>query len=178
MKKLLIVAFSILLFGCNPNENESVIVGIYSDNLQVFKIEPNLVMPYTPFNIDSLDLNADNKYDILFRKSFSPLSTGVIPATYIDISEGLQIVLSEINNYPDSLNIGVVLNDDLKWTQSASNSLVLASHANRSLSNPIGNYLYVHDKFLGFKMNQKYGWIKLDNAIAGDLVVKEIVISK
>jgi hypothetical protein len=178
MNKLLIVALLPWIFGCNPNENESVIVGIYSENLQVFKIEPNLVMPYTPFNYDSLDLNADNKYDILFRKSFSPLSTGVIPATYIDISEGLQIVLSEINNYPDSLNVGVVLNDDLKWTQSASNSLVLASNANRSLSNPIGNYLYVHDKFLGFKLNQKYGWIKLDNAIAGDLVVKEIVISK
>ena len=178
MKKLLLVAFLPWLFGCNPNENESVVVGIYSDNLQVFKIEPNLVMPNTPFNYDSLDLNADNEYDIFFNKSFSPLSTGVVPATYLGISDGLQIVLSEINNYPDSLNVGVLLNDELKWTQSSSNSLVLASHANRSLSNPIGNYLYVHDKYLGFKLDQKYGWIKLDNAIAGDLVVKEVVISK
>jgi hypothetical protein len=178
MKKLLIVALLPWLLGCNPKENKSVVVGIYSDNLQVFKIEPNFVMPFTPFNYDSLDLNDDNEYDIFFNKSFSPLSSSVIPATYLDTSDGLQIVLSEINNYPDSLNVGVLLNDELKWTQSSSNSLVLASHANRSISEPIGNFLNVHDKYIGFKLDQKYGWIKLDNAIEGDLVVKEVVISK
>ena len=72
----------------------------------------------------------------------------------------------------------MLLNDELKWTQSSSNSLVLASHADRSISNPIGNYLNVHDKYLGFKLGQKYGWIKLDNAIEGDLIVKEVVITK
>ena len=178
MNKLLILALLPWIFGCNPDKDEFVIVGNYSDNLHVVKIEPNLVMPYTPYGYDSLDLNADNEYDIFFNKSFSPLSTGTVPATYLGIPDGLQIVLSEINNYPDSLNVGVVLNDDLKWTQSSSNSLVLASHANRSLANPIGNFQYVHDKYLGFKLGQKYGWIKLDNAIAGDLVVKEIAISK
>jgi len=47
MKKLLIVALLPWLLGCNPKENKSVVVGIYSDNLQVFKIEPNFVMPFT-----------------------------------------------------------------------------------------------------------------------------------
>jgi hypothetical protein len=83
MKKLLIVALLPWLLGCNPKENKSVVVGIYSDNLQVFKIEPNFVMPFTPFNYDSLDLNDDNEYDIFFNKSFSPLSSSVIPATYL-----------------------------------------------------------------------------------------------
>jgi hypothetical protein len=176
MKKLIIFALLPLTLACNPEENDLVIIGKYTDNLHVVKIEPNIVIPLSSDGKDSLDLNADNDYDIFFIKSLTPLMTSFAYATYLGITNGVQIALSEINNYPDSLNVGTQINDSLIWTQSSSDTLVLASYAKRSHSNPIGNYRYVTDKFMGFKFGNRFGWIKLDNAIDGDLVVKEFAI--
>lgn len=178
MRKLLIFALIPWLLACNPDENESVIIGNYTENLHVVKIVPNIVIPLSPIGSDSLDLNADNKSDIFFIKSLAPLMTGFTYATFLGITNDVQIALSEINNYPDSLNVGMQLNDNLIWTQTSSEPLILASHAKRSSLNPIGNYRYVIDKYLGFKIGKRFGWIKLDNAIGGNLVVKEFVISE
>jgi hypothetical protein len=176
MKKLIIFAFLPLILACNPEENDLVIIGKYTDNLHVVKIEPNIVIPCSPDGSDSIDLNADNNYDIKFIKARVPLWTGYAYATSLGFTNGVQIALSVINNYPDSLNVGMQINNDLFWTQSSSDTLVLASYAKSSHSNPIGNYRYVTDKYLGFKFDNRFGWIKLDNAIDGDLVVKEFAI--
>ncbi|MFZ2350018.1 MAG: hypothetical protein WAW24_00540, partial [Bacteroidales bacterium] len=98
--------------------------------------------------------------------------------TFLDAANGTQIALSAINNYPDSLNVGKTIDDNLTWTTTSSENLVLASYAKRSTSYPIGNYLYISDKYLGFKIGKRYGWIKLDNAIVGNLTIKEFVISE
>jgi len=178
MKKLLIIALLPLLSACNPDENTEVIIGNYTGNLHVVKFVPNIVIPVSSVTGDSLDLNADNIYDIFFIKSVTPLMTGFTYATFLGITNGIQIALSDINNYPDSLNVGTHINDNLAWTTSSSDNLVLASYAQRSTSYPIGNYHYALDKYLGFKIGKRYGWIKLDNATGGNLTIKEFVISE
>jgi len=188
MKKLLIIALLPLLSACNPDENTEVIIGNYTGNLHVVKFVPNIVIPVSSVTGDSLDLNADKIYDIFFIKSVTPLMTGFTYATFLGITNGIQIALSDINNYPDSLNVGTHINDNLTWTTSSSDNLtwttsssdnlVLASYAQRSTSYPIGNYHYAIDKYLGFKIGKRYGWIKLDNAIGGNLTIKEFVISE
>jgi hypothetical protein len=178
MKKLLILALVPWLFACNPDKNNEVIIGHYTDNLHVVKLVPNIVIPISSDAKDSLDLNADNNYDIFFIKSVTPMTTGYTYATFLGITNGTQIALSDINNYPDSLNTGVQINDNLIWTPASSDELILASYAKRLTTNPIGNYRNVINKYLGFKIDGRFGWIKLDNAIAGDLVVKEFVISE
>ena len=178
MKKLLIVALLPWLFACNPDKNNEAIIGTYSDNLHVVKLVPNIVIPTLSNAKDSLDLDADNRYDVFFKKSYTPLMTGFIDATFLGIANGTQIALSDINNYPDSLNVGTTIDDNLTWTTTPSENLVLASYAQRSTSYPIGNYHYVIDKYLGFKIGKRYGWIKLDNAIGDNLTIKEFVISE
>ncbi len=178
MKKLLILALVPWLFACNPDKNNEVIIGNYTDNLHVVKIVPNIVIPISINEKDSLDLNADNSYDVFFMKSQTPLMTGYTSATFLGITNGTQIALSGINNYPDSLNVGTLIDDNLMWTTSSSNNLVLASYAQRSTSYPIGNYHFAINKYLGFKIGNRYGWIKLDNDIGGNLTIKEFVISE
>ena len=178
MKKLIIFALLPWLFACNPDKNNEVIIGSYTDNLHVVKLVPNIVIPISSNGKDSLDLDADNSYDIFFKKSYTPLMSGFTYATFLDAANGTQIALSAINNYPDSLNVGTTIDDNLTWTTTSSENLVLASYAKRSTSYPIGNYLYISDKYLGFKIGKRYGWIKLDNAIVGNLTIKEFVISE
>jgi len=178
MKKLLIIAMLPWLFACNPDKNNEVTIGTYTDNLHVVKLVPNIVIPTSSNAKDSLDLDADNRYDVFFKKSYTPLMTGFIDATFLGIANGTQIALSDINNYPDSLNVGTTIDDNLTWTTTPSENLVLASYAQRSTSYPIGNYHYVIDKYLGFKIGKRYGWIKLDNAIGDNLTIKEFVISE
>jgi len=178
MRKLLIIALLPWLFACNPDQNNEVITGNYTDNLHVVKLVPNIVIPISSNAKDSLDLDDDNSYDVFFKKSYTPMMTGFIDATFLGITNGIQIALSDINNYPDSLNVGTTIDDNLTWTTTSSEDLVLASYAKRSTSYPIGNYRYVIDKYLGFKVGKRYGWIKLDNAIGDNLIIKEFVISE
>jgi len=178
MKKLFIISLLPWLFACNPDNDKEVIIGNYTDNLHVVKFVPNILIPISSDAKDSLDLDADNNYDVFFMKSATPMMTGFTDATFLGITNGTQIALSGINNYPDSLNVGTQIDDNLMWTTSSSNNLVLASYAQRSTSYPIGNYHYVINKYLGFKIGKRYGWIKLDNAIGGNLTIKEFVISE
>jgi len=128
MRKLLIIALLPWLFACNQDKNNEVIIGNYTDNLHVVKLVPNIVIPISSNAKDSLDLDDDNSYDVFFKKSYTPMMTGFIDATFLAITNGIQIALSDINNYPDSLNVGTTIDDNLTWTTTSSEDLVLASY--------------------------------------------------
>jgi len=169
-----------LLFSCEPENNESVITGSKNDNLEIIMLNPVISLPAYPFNAtDSLDLNGDNQFEIKFIKSPKPALTGFATETIIITKSKIQILLSEINDYPDSIPINMRLGLNAKWSSSESSTFILQSFECNSDNCPsIGNFVNVIDKFIGYKLDKTVGWIKIDNSKNGDLVIKEYTIIK
>ena len=183
MRILPTLIFLSLLVACESDNNddpEMVFTGSISDNLILVTPNPNIaILPYQPDDADSLDLNGDNKFDIKFIKKSIPLLTGFGSITAISTSNKLQIALSKINNYPDSLNVNTLLNSNSNWSNSESAIYVLQSYScNQSRCESIGNFIDISDKFIGYKLGSRFGWIKIDNSKHGELIIKEYTLIK
>ena len=180
MKATLILILLSLLVSCEPDSNDSVKTGSSSNNLLIIKPNPILTIPpYQSDATDSLDLNSDNKFDIKFVKKVTPLLTGFGSVTAISTSNTLQIVLSKTNNFPDSLNVNISLDNNSNWSKPESAIYELQSYkCNTSNCESIGNFINVNDKYIGYKLGSKFGWIKIDNSADGELLVKEYTVIK
>ena len=157
-----------------------VYTGSISDNLILVVPNPIIaILPYQPDDADSLDLNSDNKFEIKFEKKSIPLLTGFGSITTMVTSNNLQIAISIINNYPDSLNVNTLLNSKSNWSNSESAIYELQSYScNQFGCESIGNFINVFNKFIGYKLGSKFGWIKIDNSDHGELRIKEYTLIK
>ncbi len=178
MKAPLILVLLSLLVSCEPDSNDTVRTGS-SSNLLVIKPNPIIsIAAYQPFAADSLDLNRDNKYDIRFIKTDIPLLTGFGSVTAISTSNTLQIVLSKTNNFPDSLNANILLDNNSNWSNPEPAIYDLQSYKCQYDCEPTGNFINVTNKYIGYKLGSKFGWIKIDNSMNGELLVKEYTVIK
>ena len=167
--------FFIFLFilSCVPeSDDNTTVIGDKNANYEIIKFDPELTV--LPSSRDSLDLNSDGSFDIVFVKSPKPAITGYGSETNILIKNGLQIVLSSINNYPDTLSSKTILNDNSNWSATESSKLTLQSFECGGIAGCVGfaNFINVSDKYIGFKSGKNFGWIKIDNS-QWELKIKE-----
>ena len=173
MRTFLISFILVFMLSCVPeNEDNTIVIGDKSAKYEIIKLNPELTV--LPSRKDSLDLNSDRNFDIVFVKSPKPAITGYGSETNILIKNGLQIVLSSINNYPDTLSSKAVLNDNTNWSAIESSKLALQSFECGGIDGCVGfaNFINVSDKYIGFKSGKNFGWIKIDNS-QWELKIKE-----
>jgi hypothetical protein len=180
MKSNAILILILLLISCEPDNNDIVITGSKNDNLEIVKLNPVISLPAFSANAtDSLDLNGDYLFEIKFIKSPKPALTGFATETLIIAKNETQILLSRINDLPDAISLNTRLESDAHWSSSESSTYILQSFSCNSDNCPsIGNFVNVTDKFIGYKIGIKIGWIKIDNSEYGDLIVKEYTTIK
>jgi hypothetical protein len=153
--------------------------GIINKNMTYFEF--TLPIQISSPGKDSLDLDNDSKFDITFVKSIVPSITNFsTSATTLIKKAGTQIIISKLNNYTDSLNYGDLIDDSKNWSDYEENEYILQSEncSNGDYCTPIGNFINVTNKYIGFKIGKSFGWIKIDNSIWNDLIIKGFAISK
>lgn len=183
MKTLPALFFIFLLVACEPDKVEIIekaYTGIANNDQILISPDPIItVLAYQPDDSVSLDLNSDTKFDIKFIKKSVPLRTGFGSMTAIVTSNKLQIALSNSNNYPDSLEVNTLLNSVSTWSGSESSTYELQTYSCDQINCvSSGNFVDVNDKFIGYKLGSKYGWIKIDNSKHGELRIKEYTLIK
>jgi hypothetical protein len=169
----------VLLLSCNKNDfdlSTNIKVGKKDKNIIVHELNPPISIDYN--NSDSIDINGDSIFDLIFDKLTIVTDIGYAVETKMTKKEGVQVVLSEINNYPDNLSYSENLNDQLIWSGDFEETLILQSYLYRQLSKIIGNYINKEIKYLGIKMDNRYGWVKLENDKSGSLIIYEYAIMK
>jgi len=177
MRPPAILLFLLFLLSCEPEANYSVEIGSGNDKLLV--IHPDPIISISIPGTDSLDLNSDGKYDIRFIKSPKPALTGFASITEIVTSDNLQIALSEKNNYPDTLTLNSILDINSNWSDKISSTLILQSFECNSDNCPgFGNFINVVDKYIGYRIGNNLGWIRVDNLNYGEISIKEYTVIK
>jgi len=177
MKNLLLLIILIVCVSCEPNISDAINAGIINNKVTYKELSPP--MQVSNFGKDSLDLNNDSKFDIIFIKSPKALLTGFAIQTEIIKKANTQIIISKLNDYPDSLNYNDLINDSRKWSGFEEKIYFLQSFECNSNNCPsIGNFVNVADKYIGFKIGELFGWIVLDNGIWTDLKIKGFAITK
>ena len=178
--KYLIFIIITLFVSCEDTNNDNslkVNIGESQDNIIIKKFDPPILVANS--NPDSIDVDGDSRYDFTFTKTTVPLRTGFGLITQITKKSGIQIVLSTINNYPDTLSYSTTLDDLSKWSDDKDDKLVLQGYScatqNCILS---GNFIIFKEQYLGFRISKRYGWIKLVNEVFGGVKIEEYAISK
>ena len=177
MKYLIISIILIVGVSCESNKSDGIEAGIINSNI----IYKELIPPMQISNPgkDSLDLNNDSKYDIIFIKSPIPLLTGFGIKAEMIKKTNTQVIISELNDYPDSLNYKDLINDSRNWSGNEEIRYILQSYTCNSNTCPsIGNFTNVNNKYVGFKIGKSFGWIVLDNGEWIDLNIKGFAITK
>lgn len=178
MRPFSILIVFLVFLSCEKESDNITVIGSKNSSVEIVKLEP--VVSILPSGKDSLDLNSDGTVDIVFIKSPKPAIYGYSSETNIIIKNGVQVALSKINNYPDTLSLKTVLNNNLNWSTAASSKkMILQSFECGGISGCQGfaNFLDVSDKYIGFKTGGKFGWIKVDNNVY-ELKIKEYTVLK
>lgn len=177
MRTFTFLLFFLILLSCESEDYDTTVIGDKNKNFDIVKLDPELSV--LPSSKDSLDINSDGNFDIVFIKSPKPAISGYGSETNILVKNGLQIALSDVNTYPDTLSIKTWLDDNLIWSTSESSKLILQSFNCSGIAGCVGfaNFLNVSDKYIGFKIGQKFGWIKVDNT-EWELKIKEYTVLK
>jgi len=173
----------LFLFSCSHESDNAVVIGDSSKNYTIIKPAPAIVITTT--HQDSLDLNSDGIFEMKFI--ISPIQTSTTEPgskTEIHTKNKLQILLSILNEFPDTLSIKSVLNCDshwsgleTDWTGKESFTFLLQSYACYTYFHCLGdgNFLHVTGKYVGYKIEEKYGWILIDSSTS-ELKIKEYTV--
>jgi len=173
--------FIIITFSCNNDKSDDtskLSVGVDNGNVLIYKFNP----PITIVNpdSDSIDLNGDSRYDLIFIKSPIALLTGFGIKTEMIKKSGVQIILSSLNDYPDTLSYSTELDNQSNWSGDDEQIYALQSYDCQGGNNciDIGNFLNFKESYLGIKLNNKFGWVKLYNEAFAALEIREYSIMK
>lgn len=176
---IILVALFVSCVDTNNDISLKVNIGENQANVILMKYDPPILATST--NPDSIDVDGDLKYDFIFTKTTVPLKTGYGLATQIAKKTGTQIVLSSINNYPDTLSYSSILDDKVNWSDDKNDKLVLQGYSCPQMQTYCvlsGNFIKAKAQYLGFRISKRYGWIKLVNEESGALKIEEFAISK
>ena len=178
----LYVIVLVFFSSCVDTDSDNALkvnIGETQANIVLKKFDPPILV--TSSNPDSLDVDGDSQYDFTFIKSTVPLKTGFGLVTQIKKRLGIQIVLSTINNYPDTLSYSSALDNQANWSDNKSAKLVLQGYSCPGISQYCiltGNFINSKERYLGFRISERYGWLKIANNEFGDLKIEEYAISK
>ncbi|HEY4784826.1 MAG TPA: hypothetical protein VIH57_02200 [Bacteroidales bacterium] len=173
-----VLSLFIILFSCvdKTNDNSGLSIGVNNSNVVINKLNPqkSIINPGS----DSIDLNGDLHYDLVFIKSPEPLLTGFGIKTEMIKRSGIQVCLSKLNNYPDTLSYSTLLNNQMNWSDLTETKYILQSYDCHDGNNcfPIGNFLNLKERYLGLKIGNRFGWIKAVNEVFGPLKIEEYAL--
>lgn len=175
----LVLACFIILVSCSDNtdENSGLSIGVTGNGVVVKKIDP----PLTIINpgSDSVDLDGDLHCDLIFIKSPEALLTGFGIKTEMIKKPGVQVCISKLNPYPDTLLYSSRLSDRMNWSHTGEARYILQGYdchnGNNCLS--IGNFLNLKERYLGVKIDGRFGWVKIVNEVTGPLMIKEFALT-
>lgn len=184
MRTLSVLFILAFLSSCkheSDNTDNTIIIGDSNRNYTIIKPDPPILV--TESHPDSLDLNSDGIFEITFIISPIPTVTGIGSKTEIKIKNKLQIRLSGVNS-PDTLGIKTVLKGDSVWSDLDQQmpgidpfTILIQSYACYSYFHCVGwgNFRNTSGKYLGYRIEQKFGWIKVDSFTAA-LTIKEYTV--
>lgn len=177
MKTLSYVFLATFLLSCTPEIDHPFLIGDSNKTYTIVNPEPAITI--TLPGRDSLDLNSDGIYEIIFRKSKVKTITGTGYEAMISMKNNLQILLSGLNHNPDTLRINTVLNNDSIWSEPDSYSLVLHRYACYTYFHCLaaGNFKNATGKYIGYKIGENFGWILIDNS-ENELKIREYTVLK
>lgn len=170
MKKLLlpIIAGLLLYSACGDDKNETLLlIGVKSDNVEIHTLNPPVQIYFG--HPDSIDLDADLSYDLIFLQTMKAVETGFTPESWVSGRNQVQMVLSGINQYPDTLAYNTEINSRSHWSDtSEENRLLLGIERTGFIYNQIGNFFGFQEHYLGIRKESRLGWVKVkmnpDNA--------------
>lgn len=172
----------LLFMSCVDSNNDNTLkikIGETQSNVTIKRFDPpKMVMNSKP---DSLDVDGDSQYDFTFTKSIIPLKTGYGLITQLNKRLGVQIVLSSINNYPDTLIYLSTLDSQANWSDKKGEKFVLQGYSCPGTSQyciSTGNFINSKIRYMGFRISDRYGWVKLSNEESGVLKIEEYAISE
>lgn len=181
MRTLSVLFILAFLSSCkheSDNTDNTIIIGDSNRNYTIIKPDPPILV--TESHPDSLDLNSDGIFEITFI--ISPIRTSTAEPgskTEIYTKNNLQILLSRLHyEDADTLSAKTVLNKDIYWSDSTSyGTFTLLSYACYTYTHCLGsgNFKNVYGKYIGFKLDNKFGWIKVDSFTAA-LTIKEYTV--
>lgn len=188
MKAVSVLFIFLFLFSCtHENENNDYAVRIGESSKYYTIIKPSPIIVVTESHQDSIDLNSDGIFEIKFKLSTIPTSSVPGSKTEIITNNQLQILLSDKNfEDPDTLNLHSNLKIDLHWSENRSelsenefHLFTLRSYACYSYEHCLstGNFDNVYDKYIGYKLGEKFGWILVDSRTS-ELKIKEYTVLK
>jgi hypothetical protein len=188
MKTLSVFLVLALLSSCkheSVHTDNTVIIGDSNRNYTIIKPDPEILITAT--HQDSLDLNSDGIFEIKFV--ISPIQTSTVPGSKTEIitNNQLQILLS-YNQYedPDTLSFQSILKNDLHWSdietelsENVFHLFSLRSYACYTYMHCLGsgNFENVYGKYIGYKIEEKFGWILVDS-YTSELKIKEYTVLK
>ncbi|MBK7173331.1 MAG: hypothetical protein IPH84_08860 [Bacteroidales bacterium] len=182
MKKLIMPMIVALLFcaACGDNENEqSLLVGVTNENVNIHTLNPPMQIAYG--HPDSIDLEGDLSYDLLIFQTLVPAETGFAAETRIAGRNELQVILSSVNVYPDTLEYGNEISNASNWSDTSKENrilhgLELSGFNHYTLT---GNFLGFTEHYLGIRKESRFGWVKMKrNADNGNMEVLEWAMMK
>ena len=94
MRTFSILVVFLVFLSCEKESDNTTAIGNKSKNFEIVKLDP--VVSILPSSKDSLDLNSDGTFDIVFIKSPKPATYGYSSETNILIKNGLMSVIVTI----------------------------------------------------------------------------------
>jgi hypothetical protein len=181
MKKLFVpmIAALFLFAACGEDENEmTLLVGVKNENVSIHTLNPPMQIYYD--HPDSIDLDNDLSYDLLFFQTMKPVETGFTPETWIAGRNQLQVVLSTINEYPDTVVYETEINSESHWSNTSGDNRILHGVEISGFNySQFGNFLGFSEHYLGIRKDMRLGWVKVKrNADNGKMEVLEWAMMK
>jgi hypothetical protein len=170
----LLLILLVLFASCGDDNDNGIYIGESNKNVTIHDLNSPIYI--ADEGSDSIDLDGNLKYDLVFIKSYIPVNHGFSTQVEMTKKEGVQVVLSTRNSYPDTLEVKTLLDGSNNWSDAKSGTLTMQSWYMREFA--IGNFWNTEEKYLGIKINDRYGWVSVTNNPVAPLVIREYAFMK
>jgi hypothetical protein len=170
--------FLMIVNACNKNSSDDFFAG-KTEDIYYLSFNPELSLPQGN-NKDSIDLNGDSVYELMFETLGIAGETGFFTLPAVRATKDLNILLGGEKHMPKALDKGATFNRSENWSKT---DTLLALYYYPGLhSEPIGYWKDQQDKYLGFKYKNKLGWVKITTKVNSQLnqclIIKELGVEK
>jgi hypothetical protein len=169
------LGFSLIVSSCIEKNHDDFFAG-KTDDVYFIDFEPDRSFPL-PNTKDSIDINQDLKFEFFFETLAIAGRTGFFTIPAVKATQDFNIITSGAYNMPSVLNSGDIINNSRNWYSTDSlKALYYYKSITPEHSELIGYWKDQQDKYLGFRYQGKFGWIKISTSQG--YIIKELAIEK
>ena len=117
MKTIAPLLFVILTIGSCEKEKAIEVFAGRTENMRYHNFEPDINISPRLNPKDSVDLNNDGNYDLGFVYKAVPMPTGFASVLVVQPKNNVQIIISEVDQLPDTLNFGDPIAGKNNWSK-------------------------------------------------------------